>query len=82
MSKLQELRKTKGMSQNDLAIASGVKKRLIQDYEQINNTSEHRSKIDGAGLDKLVPLALALGCKISDLLESEELIKQCQELGI
>ena len=77
MSKLQELRKSKGMSQNDLAIASGINKRLIQAYEQMKDRS-----LDGAGLDKLVPLALALGCKISDLLESNELIKQCQELGI
>ena len=82
MSKLQELRKAKGMSQNDLAIASGIKKRTIQDYEQLENDFKHRAKIDGAGLDKLVPLALALGCKISDLLEDSELIEQCQKLGI
>lgn len=81
MSKLQEIRKSKGLSQNDLAIVSGVKKRTIQDYELMGE-GEHRSKIDGAGLDKLVPLALALGCKISDLLEDEQLIEQCQKLGI
>lgn len=81
MSKLQELRKLKGLSQNDLAIVSGVKKRTIQEYE-LNGNGGHRSKIDGAGLDKLVPLALALGCKISDMLESDDLIEQCQKLGI
>lgn len=76
MSKLQELRKAKGLSQNDLAIASGIKKRNILSYE-INERP-----IDGAGLDKLVPLALVLDCKISDLLEDAELIEQCQKLGI
>lgn len=82
MSKLQELRKAKGFSQSELAEQSGVKKRLIQDYEQLNNNFDHRSKIDGAGLDKLLPLAIALDCKISDLLEDENLITMCNTLGI
>ena len=77
MSKLQEMRKTRGMSQNDLASLTGISKRVIQAYEQMKDRS-----LDGAGLDKLVPLALALGCKISDLLEDGELIEQCQKLGI
>lgn len=77
MSKLQELRKAQGLSQNELAIKSGINKRLIQAYEQMKDRS-----LDGAGLDKLIPLALALNCKISDILENEELRKQAQELGI
>ena len=76
MSKLQELRKVRGLSQNDLSIITGVSKRSLQEYEQT------RAKIDGAGLDKLVPLALALGCKISDILEDDKLIEECQKLGI
>ena len=77
MSKLQELRKIKGISQNDLALLTGISKRVIQAYEQMKDRS-----LDGAGLDKLVPLALALDCKISDLLEDSDLIEQCQKLGI
>lgn len=76
MSKLQVLRKLKGMSQNDLALASGVKKRAIQTYE-IN-----QRPIDGAGLDILIPLALTLECKISDLLEDDDLVNKCLLLGI
>lgn len=76
MSKLQELRKAKGLSQSELAEQSGVNKRIIQTYE-INYRP-----IDSAGLDKLLPLAIALDCKISDLLEDENLIIMCSTLGI
>ena len=76
MSKLQELRKNKGLSQNDLALICNMSKRTLQHFEQGS------SLIDGAGLDKLVPLALALDCKISDLLEDAVLIEQCEKLGI
>ena len=76
MSKLQDLRKNKGYSQSELAEQSGVKKRVLQNYEQgVLN-------LDGAGLDKLLPLAIALNCKISDLLEDENLINMCHTLGI
>lgn len=76
MSKLQDVRKLKGYTQSELALKANVSKRSIQLYE-----IGYRS-IDGAGLDNLVPLALVLGCKISDLLEDEELISQCKQLGI
>lgn len=76
MSKLQELRKQKGYSQNDISFKTGIPKQVIQRYE-----IGYRS-IDGAGLDKLVPLALALNCKISDFLENQDLIDQCKQLGI
>ena len=66
-SKLKILRVKKGMSQNDLSVASNVKKRLIQSYE-----SGERS-IDNARLETLCDLAETLGCKISDILESETL---------
>lgn len=76
MSKLQELRKSKNLSQSELAKITNIKVRTIQMYEQLE------SPIHSAGLDKLVPLALALNCKISDILEDEQIIKLCQELGI
>lgn len=76
MTKLQAIRKLKGYSQNDLAVITGISKRTLQHYEV------KQMLIDGAGLDKLVPLALALDCKISDLLEDQNLIEQCKQLGI
>lgn len=76
MTKLQELRKNKNLSQNDLSLLTGIIKRNIIAFE-----NKQRS-IDGAGLDKLVPLALVLECKISDLIEDPGLIEKCQKLGI
>ena len=76
MSKLQTLRKNKGLSQNELSILSNVNKRLIVAFEN------KERNIDGSGLDKLIPLAITLNCKISDLIENEELIEQCKKLGI
>ena len=76
MSKLQEVRKSKGFTQLQLSEKTGIIKRNIIAFE-----NGERS-IDGAGLDKLIPLALALDCKISDILEDIELIEQFQKLGI
>lgn len=76
MSKLQELRKNKKLSQNELANITKLNKRLIQHYEQGTHD------INGAGIDKLVPIAIALNCKISDILEDENLINLCKEIGI
>ena len=45
-------------------------------YEQLE------SPIESAGLDKLIALALALNCKISDLLENDNLKNKALELGI
>ena len=81
MNKLQELRKKQGLSQSELAKKTNIKLRTIQDYE-LYTINSNRNSIDNARLDKLIPLALALNCKISDLLENEELIKQARELGI
>lgn len=67
---LRERRVKKGYSQNDLAVASGVSKRAIQCYEQ-----EIRD-INGAHIKSLCDLAIALDCKISDLLTDEKLKKR------
>ena len=76
MSKLQELRKVKGISQSQLAKITNINVRIIQSYEQ------QERPVDNAGLDKLIPLALALNCKISDLLENDDLKNKALELGI
>ncbi len=67
-TKLQKLRVKKGFSQGSLAAVSGVPIRTIQCYEQ------QTRPIDGARLDTLCDISLALGCKIEDILESKTLI--------
>ena len=68
--KLKEQRLKAGLSQSQLANASGVKLRTIQQYE-----CGQRS-LNGAGLDILCSLALAIGCTVFDILESDELIEK------
>ena len=63
MSKLQELRKKKGLSQSQLAAAANMSKRTLQHYEQ------GLRDINKAQLQTAVALANALDCKAEDLLE-------------
>ena len=70
MSNLQEKRLAAGMSQSQLAKASGVPVGVLQHYEQGSRN------IDGAKLETLADLAAALGCKIPELLESPELAEK------
>ena len=66
VSKLQEMRKSKNLSQSKLSKISGVNLRTLQDYEQ------GRKDINqGAGIT-LYKLAQALECKIEDLLNVSE----------
>ena len=69
-SKLKKIRVRKGFSQQGLADAAGLKKRMIQAYEQGERNINHGQ------LEALCDISLALGCKISDILEDEELIKK------
>lgn len=63
-TKLKKLREARGLSQADLAKASGVSLRSIQVYEQRENN------IDKAQSHTLYKLARALNCSIEDLLEN------------
>lgn len=65
---LQEMRKKRGLSQSELAAASGVKFRTLQAYEGGIND------INKASLATLCNLAIALNCKITDILTDKELI--------
>lgn len=69
-SKLKKLRVRKGLSQQGLADAAGVKKRMIQTYEQGERNINH------GNLESLCDLSIALDCKIPDILEDEELVKK------
>lgn len=73
-SNLQKIRVERGLSQQKLAEVSGVTKRTIETYEQ-----GYRN-IDGAKLETLCDLSLALECDISDILESKELIEKYNKL--
>lgn len=62
-TKLQEIRKSRGFTQQQLSDASGVKIRMIQLYEQRqNNLSKARFEV-------VLSLAKALGCEIEDLVD-------------
>lgn len=69
-TKLRIARVRSGLSQSELAAASGVPIKSIQRYEQEPN------KIDVAKLNTLCALCEALGCGIADIIEDEELIER------
>lgn len=63
---LQNIRLAKGLSQADLAQESGIKKQVIQHYEQ------GFRDLNGARLSTLLKLCLALDCRLSDILDDPE----------
>lgn len=63
-TKLQELRKSIGYSQRELAEKSGVNLRTLQQYEL------KAKDINKAATTTLLALSKTLGCKIEDLLEN------------
>lgn len=73
ITKLQRLRVAKGLSQNDLAAISGIPIRRIQHYEQLARP------IDGARIETLCDLCLALDCKLEDLIESKSIIAKLRK---
>lgn len=67
-TKLQRLRVKRGLSQGELAAASGATQRIIQCYEQ-----ESRP-IEGAKLETLCNLCIALNCKLEDIIDDKKLV--------
>lgn len=63
-SRLKRLRESRGMSQAELAKASGVNKRSIEMYEQFQND------IDKAQVQTVYKLARVIGCNVEDILEN------------
>ena len=63
---LQRIRKERGMSQSQLAEASGVSIRMIQYYEQGAND------INKAEAQTVWKLAQALHCHMEELIEKKE----------
>lgn len=62
-SRLHEIRKSRGFTQQQLSVASGVSLRMIQLYEQKQND------ISKAQVNVVINLAKALGCEVEDLLD-------------
>lgn len=62
-TKLFEIRKARGFTQQQLSKASGVSLRMIQLYEQKQND------ISKAQATVLISLAKALGCEVEDLID-------------
>lgn len=62
---LKRIRESKGITQRQLADASGVSLRMIQHYEQ------GFKDINMAAAVSVVRLADALGCDVHDILEPE-----------
>lgn len=64
---LKEIRNRKGISQKELSEATKIKLRTIQSYEQ------KTKNIDNAKFETLIKLSIALDCRISELINNEEL---------
>ena len=62
-SRLHEIRKARGFTQQQLSEASGVTLRMIQLYEQKQND------ISKAQVTVVINLAKALGCEVEDLID-------------
>ena len=62
-SKLHNIRKARGFTQQELSKSSGVSLRMIQLYEQKQND------ISKAQVNVVINLAKALGCEVEDLID-------------
>lgn len=65
--KLKELRHASGLSQRELAKLAEISFRTLQHYEQ--GTRD----LDCANLETLLNICGALGCRLQDIITSEEL---------
>lgn len=67
---LAELRKSVGMSQRELAQATGISYKLVQSYEQ------GVRDINGARISTLLSLCIVLKCRLEQLITDENIINQ------
>lgn len=73
MVKLKEMRQAKGLSQSQLAEKAGLNVRTLQHYEQGSKVFDH------ARLDTILKCAIALGCKIDDIIDNTEYLELIQK---
>ena len=69
MSKLQEIRKSRNLSQAKLAEEATVNYRALTEYES------GKRDINGAKLKTLLKLCIVLKCDLADILEDPELLR-------
>ena len=74
VNKLQKVRVKRNMSQNDLAIASGIPSSTLRNYEQ------GKRPIDNAKLDVILDVCIALNCRMEDILESKKTIAKLKRV--
>lgn len=65
LSPLQTIRQACGLSQSQAAERAGIKFRVYQNYEQ------GVRDINGAKLETVLKICLALGCRLSDIITDE-----------
>ena len=66
--KLQEIRKKRGYSQSELSLLTNISVKTIQKYEI------GERNIDGAKLETLCDLAIALDVEVCDIMLYEEVL--------
>ena len=74
-TKLQARRKERGLSQSQLAEASGVNVRTLQKYEI------GEKDLNGAKLATLLRLCIALDCRLIDILNDPETVQLLETYG-
>ena len=72
--KLKEMRRSRGLSQAQLAEKSGVNVRTIQHYEQGSKVFDH------ARIDTIVKTCIALNCKLEEIIENPEYVDLIKKL--
>ncbi len=68
MTNLQKMRKSRNLSQSQLASAANINVRTLQHYEQ------GAKLIDNAHLNTIIKLCTALNCNIEDILENSDML--------
>ena len=71
--KLQKMRKSRGLSQSQLAEITGLNVRTLQHYEQGSKC------FDNANMVTILKVCLALECSIEDIVENEQQIALIKE---
>ena len=69
MVKLKEMRQVRGLSQSKLAEKTGLNVRTLQHYEQGSKIFDH------ARLDTILKCAIALDCKMEELIDNQEYLE-------
>ena len=74
-TKMQELRKSRHLSQSQLAEATGISVRMIQKYEQ------GEKDLNGAKLETILRICSALDCKMIDILNDPFTVQLLKDYG-